>query len=118
MVSFILVWWIKQFTNLWSIFSYHSYAGINLVGLVNRGMTNLRLTGSWYNQYLSPGFWLVATLGLVKMSRSRQWPVGLIMGPILVSYILLADSYFPRMLLVTLPVWALIVGYGLVNRIG
>ena len=118
MVSFILVWWIKQFTNLWSIFGYHSYAGINLIGLVNRGVTNLRLTGSWYNQYLSPGFWLVATLGLVKMIRSGQWPVGLIMGPILASYILLADSYFPRMLLVTLPVWAIIVGYGLVNRIG
>lgn len=114
----IFKWWAIKFTNLWDIFGYHAYADWSLITLSARVLKNLRLTISWYQQYLTGGFWVLAVLGIWQSLKYREWTWLIILTPILIGYILVADSYFPRLLLVTLPMWAGVVSYATKTKAG
>lgn len=114
----IFKWWAIKFTNLWDIFGYHAYADWSLITLSARVLKNLRLTISWYQQYLTGGFWVLAILGIWQSLRQQQGQWLMLLVSILAGYILLADSYFPRLLLVTLPLWAIILSYSAKMKVG
>ena len=118
LVTIAFRWWAVTFTHLWDIFGYHTYADWSVGNLVSRAIINLRLTMSWYQQYLTYGFWVLAGLGIWQSLRRRQWQGLIILIPLLSGYVLLADSYFPRLLLVTLPFWAIILSYATKTKMG
>ncbi|MBI2009907.1 MAG: phospholipid carrier-dependent glycosyltransferase [Candidatus Chisholmbacteria bacterium] len=112
------LWWLVNFIGQWAVFGYHAHTGFELSGMMRRSASNLYLTRSWYEQYLTAGFFIVTLLGAWRLFKERQYGWLIFPIPMVVTYILLADSYFPRFLLLTLPFLAVMVGYAVRTRVG
>lgn len=117
-LSLGLVLVTSQFTPLWETVGYHSGKVFKLTNLLNRVSRNLHLVQAWYQQYLTPLFWLSLLLGSWQLWKSKRLTWVILPASILAIYSLTVVGFFPRYLLITLPFLAIVVGLAVKNRVG
>jgi len=114
----IMFFWSYQYTNLWDVVGYHTNKDVNLAQVTKRFWTNMHLSKSWYQQYLTPLFFVSALLGSWQLFKKKQYQWLFFLASIIILSAISVDSYFPRFLLITLPFWAIIIGFSTKYRIG
>ena len=117
-VSVIFYFWSIQYTNLWETVGYHTSADLDIGVLVRRLRGNLHLTLNWYQQYLSPWFFLVVGLGSWRVFKTKKFMWIFVPALIIGGYSLTTVGYFPRYLLLSLPFLALLVGFAAETKLG
>jgi len=118
LIAGVLVLLSSKFTNLWETVGYHTSETFSLVQILKRLINNLYLMRSWYLQYLTPLFYVSLFLGMWNLYKDKLYKWILWPGIILLGYGIVIDGFFPRYLLLTLPLLTIIVAYSAKNFLG